>query len=319
MARRPVSGARAARSARGLVALLVAASAACGSGEPPRLVVRDVGSETRDTRTRATFELRNEGGHPLAVDRVVPSCACGPVSRLPEELLPGSTARLDVECAGARLGGDDARELAIRTSDPRSPETLLRVRLGRAADALPATYLGYVAVGETLVRDVTLAPASADVVPRRSGDVEIEPVPPRADGTRAVRVRFRPSTPGVLRTVVDLGAAGRLPIAAVAYDGLLAVPPEVRLPRPSGASALPIVSLVAAGAEPFAIARIEYPPGLGGELRAIVPGRQYRLVLAARGPLSADGAMIRVHGARDDDPVVAIPVVDATRGAGPPA
>lgn len=310
---------RSARLARAAAIVLVAGSAACGSGEPARLVVRDVGAETRDARTHATFELRNDGGRPLVVDRVVPSCGCGPVSRLPEELAPGASARLDVECSGARLGGDDARELALRTSDPRSPETLLRVRLGRAAEALPPTYLGYVAVGETFVRDVALAPSSADVAPRKVGDVEIEPAPPGVDGARAIRVRFRPSAAGVVRAVVDLGSAGRMPITAVAYDGLLAVPPEVRVPRPSGASALPAVSLIAAGTEPFAIARVEYPPGLGGELRAIVPGRQYRLVLTGRGPLPADGA-IRVHGARTGDPVLAIPVVDATRApAGPPA
>jgi hypothetical protein len=293
-----------------LAVAVAAASAACGSGEPARLAVRDLPAETSGVTTRATFELRNDGGRPLVLDRVVPACGCGPVSRLPAELRPGVAAQLEIECVGSSVAGDDVRELALRTSDPRSPETLLRVRLGRAAHGLAPVYLGYVAVGETLVRDVAVPSLAADVAPRSSGDVDVETASGAPDAARAVRVRFRPRTAGVVRATVDLGAAGLLTVTAVGYDGVMAFPAEVRSPRPSGAAGLPPVTLVAAGASPFTVGHVEYPPGMSGEIRPVVPGRQYRLALALRGAL-AGGAAIRVHGERPEDPVLVIPVVDA--------
>ena len=306
------------RSVRGLVLAALGASAACASGDPPRLGVGDLPPETHGAWTRAAFELRNEGGRTLTLDRVVPSCGCGAVSRLPTELAPKSTARLDVACIRTGAVGDDVRELALRTSDPRSPDTLLRIRLGRSTRAYTPVYLGYVAVGETLVRDVVVPLLAGDVPTRSAGDVEVAAVPPSADASRAVRVRFRPQRAGVVRTTVDLGSAGLLSITAVAWDGMMAFPAEVRTPRTTGATALPTLTLVAAGAAPFAIARVEYPPGIDGEVRPVVPGRQYRLVLTARGPAPGADAVIRVHGAGADGPVLVIPVVDASRSAADP-
>lgn len=306
------------RSVRLLVLAALAACTACGSGDPPRLAVGDLPAETHGAWTRAAFELRNEGGRTLTLDRVVPSCGCGAVSRLPVELVPKAAARLDVACIRTGVAGDDVRELALRTSDPRSPDTLLRVRLGRSVRALAPVYLGYVAVGETLVRDVVVPLLAGDVPTRSAGDVEVAAVPPSADGSRAVRVRFRPQRAGVVRTTIDLGPAGLLPITAIAWDRMMAFPAEVRTPRATGATGLPPLTLVAAGATPFAIARVEYPPGIDGEVRPVVPGRQYRLVLTVRGPAPSADAAIRVHGVGADDPVLVIPVVDASRAATDP-
>ncbi|MCC6763192.1 MAG: hypothetical protein IT293_00885 [Deltaproteobacteria bacterium] len=305
----PVAGA-----VRALAAAVAAGAIGCAGGEAARLAVTPLPPETVGDVARVSFELRNEGGRPLALDRVLPACGCGGRLRLPPELAPGATTRLDVECRGPRIAGDDARELRLRTSDPRSPETLLRVELGRAPAGLPPVYLGYVAVGATLVRDVSVPLAAGDVAPRSGGEVAVEPQPPAGDGTRLARLRFTPRAAGVVRTTVDLGSAGRLPLTAIAYERVMAFPAEVRVPRPTGAPGMPSVTLVATGAAPLAIARVEYPSGVAGELRTVVPGRQYRLVLQARGALPTRDAAIRVLAEGTADPVLVIPFVDAAPG-----
>lgn len=307
---------------RGVLAAgwLAAAVAGCARGESARLAVTALPTETVAGAVRAAFELRNGGGRPLFFDRVLPACGCDAWSRLPAELVPGGATRLDVECRPARVAGDDVREIRLRTSDPRSPETLLRVVLGRVPASLAPVYLGYVAVGTTFVRDVALPSTVGEIAPGRGGELAVEAQPPAADGTPVVRVRFTPRAPGVVRTAVDLGPAGRLPLTAVAYEGVMAFPPEVRVPRPTGSIGLPTITLVAAGARPLAIARVEYPPGMTGELRALVPGRQYRLVLRARGPMATTDAVIRVVAEGAADPVLVIPLVDAIAdGARPSA
>ncbi|MCC6849727.1 MAG: DUF1573 domain-containing protein [Deltaproteobacteria bacterium] len=308
-------------AARVLAAAAMAAAVGCASGGAPQLAVAPLPAERVGDLARAAFELRNDGGRVLVLDRVVPGCGCVARSRLPPELAPGAATRLDVECRGPRIAGDETRELRVRTSDPRSPETLVRVAVGRVPAGLPAVYLGYVAVGTTLVRDVSLAMTSGDVLPRADGEVAVEPQPAAGDGTRLVRLRFTPHAAGVVRTTVDLGPAGRLPLVAIAYERALAFPAEIRVPRATGAPGLPTVTLVAAGTAPLAIARVEYPPGVAGELRAVVPERQYRLVLQVRGAIPTGNGAIRVVAEGTTDPVLVIPLVDATVDGGtrPPA
>ncbi len=308
------------RAAVVLVAAWLAAGAVgCTRGAPARLAVTPLPSARVDGVLRAAFELRNEGERPLFLDRVVPACGCGVRSRLPAELAAGAVTRLDVECRGPRITGDDACELRLFTSDARSPETPLRVAVGRVPAGIPPVYLGYVAVGTTLARDVPLPSTTGEIAPRPGGELEVEAQPPAADGTPVLRVRFTPRFAGVVRRTVDLGPAGRLPVTAIAYARAVAFPPEVRLPRPTGASGLPTVMLVATGAAPLAIARLEYPPGMTGELRAVVPGRQYRLVLRARGATPARDAEIRVVAAGLAEPVLVIPVIDTTAVGARPA
>ncbi len=290
-------------------ALLAAVATACGGADPPHLAVTALPAAT-DSRA-AAFELRNEGGRMLTLDGVVAGCGCVAGSRLPPELAPGAATRLDVRCSASRLAGDGERELRVRSSDARRPETLLRVALGPSSAAPAPLYLGYVAVGATLVRDVVVA-SDATVPPTASRpDLEVDALAPNPDGVRSVRVRYTPRVAGIVRTTVDLGPAGMLPITAVAYERVMAYPAEVRVPRPSGAAGLGGVTLVVATDSPLAIARVDYPAGITGELRTIEPGRQYRLVLHGRGPIAGSDAAIRVHGDAGADPLLVIPVVDA--------
>jgi hypothetical protein len=121
-----------------------------------------------------------------------------------------------------------------------------------------------------------------------------------------------------VRSLLDLGPAGRLPVTAVGYAGFVAVPAELRVP-PVPAPSWPAITLLAVGDAPLDVGRVEYPPGLGGEIRPLVPGRQVRLVLRSRGPAVAGGE-IRVHPATGSSPLVTIPILPPDAGLdGPPA
>ncbi len=327
---------------RWVVTVLVVLATACGRSEPARLEVSattsDGGASARSTNgsaqpsmpadaVRVRYRLRNAGGRPLGIDAIAPACGCRPDSRLPESLGPGAAATLDVACRAPSDAGETIRELRLRTSDPISPVTTLRVALQRPAPgpAPAALYFGYVRIGESMVRDVVLpAAVNAESLVSPRPELAAEVLPVRADGTHAVRVRFTPRAAGIVRTTLALGAAGALPVTAVGWDHVMAFPPEVALPEASGASSLPAVTLIGVDAAPLAIGRVDYPPGISGELRAVTPGRELRLVLRGRGAPGATGAgAIRLYGASGGEPVLTIPVVGTTTTTGlapaPPA
>jgi uncharacterized protein DUF1573 len=312
-------GARTRTSIARLGCALVLATVACGRGEPPRLAVRSQPPLAAGAVVDTRFRLQNVGGDTLVLDDLVSACGCVPASRLPTSLAPGAGADLDVRCRPPREVGKVVRELRLRSNDPANPETPLDVTLaGTGAGPEPsALYFGYVAVGDSAVRDVVLPLAPGDLAPAAHPELIVEALPPRADGAHGVRVRFTPRAASIVRTSIDLGPTlGALPVTAVGYDAVMAFPAEVRLPRPTGASGLPSITLIANGAAPLAITQVDYPAGISGELRTIAPGRQFRLLLRRHGPLEHD-ASIRVRRAAGTDPILVIPVVDAT-GDGQP-
>ncbi len=310
-----------------LVVLLVALAGACGRSDPPRLKVTalppDTQASTRPTGADARFQLRNIGGLPLALDGVVSACGCAATSRLPEALASGASAVLGVRCR-APLGVPAVRELRLRSSDPGNPETPLRVTLaGVGAGPDPATlYFGYVALGAEEAREVVVPVATpAAVSALAHAEFTIDTLPPRADGANRVRVRFTPRVPGITRATLDLGASGGpLPVTGVGYDRVMAFPAELRIPRATGAAGLPSIALVAAAGGRLALGRIDYPPGISGELRTVIPGKQARLVLRGRGGADvAPGAAIRIHADATGEPLLTIPVVGSGDPTAPPA
>jgi hypothetical protein len=160
-----------------------------------------------------------------------------------------------------------------------------------------------------------MAVAAESLTQPAEAGLTIEPMPVRADGALGVRVRFAPRVAGVVRADLDLGpAGGMLPVTAIGYESVLAFPAEVRLSSATGAAGLPVITLVGLGAEPLAITEVDYPPGLAGELRTVIPGQQFRLAL--RGRLHADAAgfgvaAIRLRRDAGGAPLLTIPVVRA--------
>lgn len=295
-----------------VLALVATLSAGCGGNETPRLKATALpASAPLAGVTDLRVQLRNIGGRTLALDGVGRVCGCTAANDLPAALAPGASAMLDLRCRAPRSTPAVKREIVLRTSDPHEPVTVLSEPLpGIGPGPVPAAvYLGYVAVGGSAFRDVVLPSAVAieSLARLTDGALALEPMPSRADGARGVRVRFVPTRAGVVRATLDLGpGAGPLPVVAVGYDGVMAMPPEVRLPT-AGNGALPAITLVVTGDAPLAFGRVEYPAGIQGELRTVVPGKQARLALRARGSAAGSGT-IRVLGADGATPLLTIPV-----------
>lgn len=314
-------GAR-ARVALGGLALL----AACGGGTPARLEVTPstvAAERSSNASIEARYQLRNGGDRPLLLDGVVPACGCRATARLPPALAPGATTSLVLGCRPSPADRRVVRDVHLRTSDPASPDVTVPLALqGVPAAAEPAAvYLGYVPLGGSATRDVVVksavAPAALSSPPP---GFTIEALPARGDAPPGVRIRFAPSGPGVTRAVLDLGPAGTVTAVGIGYREVLAFPAELDLPAATGAVGLGGVTVMGLGADPLEITRVEYPPGLSGELRTVVPGRQFRLLLRSRGLAGGTAsAAIRLHTDSSEEPVVIIPIAGAAseRAGGP--
>lgn len=293
-----------------VLALAGASVTACGAGDPPRVVVTRVpavDAQPADVE-QARFDVANAGDHELLLDRAIPACGCRILAPLPAALQSGATAALIVRCRP--LGAAHAsRALHLWSSDPASPDTTVRVEVDDGPAAEPAAlYFGYVAVGTEATREVVLpAGAAPGSPPPADAAFTFAPLAPRPDGRAALRVRFAPRHAGPAMKALDLGpAVQRLLATGVGHGSVLAFPAAVQL-RSTGSGAVPVVTIKAVGDAPIEAPRVEYPENLAGELRTVTPGRQFRLALRARGPVSA-GAAIRIHTGPADAPVLVVPV-----------
>jgi hypothetical protein len=303
------------RAEASLIVLVLAG--ACGTASPPRLAVtalpaapavddpRSVSSGGSGAAVLVRYELANGGGRPLVLHGVVLDCGCTLASVLPDALAPGERATIALHCRAANAGGAVTRTSRLITSDPATPEAPLRVAFAAAPPVAEpgALYFGYVPVGAAAVREIasTTAPSAGDPA------LTVEARPPRADGRAAYRIRFAPTAAGPFRGVLRIGAA-TMPVSGVGYAGVLAFPAELELPNPATAGAPPAVTLTNVRAEPLAIAGLELPPGLAGEVVPISPGREFRLVLRVHAPLPAGAGVIRVHTGDVAAPILEIPV-----------
>lgn len=294
--------------------------AACGGGAPPRLEVTPstIAADQRSTAPaiEARYQLRNGGGRPLLLDGVVPACGCTTASRLPPALKPGATTTLALDCRPPHATGRVVRDVHVRSSDPIRPDVTAPLAFeGVAAAPDPtALYLGYVPVGGSVSRDIVLtSPVSPVALPLPPNGFTIEALPPRADAATGLRVRFTPTVPGVTHAVLDLGTAGTIAATGVGYREILTFPAEIVLPAATGAVGLAGITVMGLGADPLEITRVEYPPGLSGELRTVVPGRQFRVQLRSRGIAASGDAMavISLHTDSSEEPTVVIPIAGA--------
>ncbi len=305
------------------VGVAVAALAACERGAPSRLEVRALPAEPAATASSSggRYQLRNVGGRPLLLDGLVPACGCRVLGSLPGRLASGASTVVGLACRRPQAGVDAARELRIRSSDPASPESVVPLAVPPRALAGPepsALYLGYVAVGESVTQDVVLpAPVAVESLPPPSdGSLALEPMPARADGRPGVRVRFTPRNAAVVRAELRLGPDAIVPVTGVGHRAVAAFPAEIALPEPPRDGVLPPVTLMLLADAPLRATAIDYPPGIAGELREVVPGRQFRLRLRARDLTALPrGAAIRLRGDTANEPLLTIPIVRSSDGA----
>jgi hypothetical protein len=243
---------------------------------------------------------------------------------LPDALAAGERATLVLLCANAADATARPREIGLSSSDPVRGEVVVRFAIPqpiRVAVEPAALYFGYVSIGSSAVRELTLPARSetedtegADLSPvARDPELQIEQRPPRADGRQVVRIRFAPRAPGPFRGALDLGGrADTVPVSGVGYRNVLAFPAELALPSEVTAGAPPAIALKNVGAAPLEISAVDVPPDFAAEVQTTTPGREFRLVVRVHGRPAAEHAAIRLHTSDAEEPVVTIPVRDGS-------
>ncbi len=308
-----------------LALCVVALASACErNGGPPRLevspaeYVRGVESAPGgDARAGvgARFRIRNGGQGPLQLRALVSDCACHAAIVGPDVVGSNEEVTIAARCRPVP-GAGDHRQLRVHSNDPDHPTHTLAVRVaGGDPVARPAALsFGYVQVGREVAREI-LVPDAPPLVRLKSGADAFSLVPGAVgrDGSRTYRVRFAPQRPGVSRAVLARGA-GAVPIAVsgVGFEDLAAFPAEVRTPS-AVAEDLPQLFLKNVTGTPLEVTRIDYPPGIAGELQTIVAGEEFRVRLRSVGPpRNVSPGAILVHTNASDAPSVVVPVIHTT-------
>jgi hypothetical protein len=302
-------------------------AAACGTRSPARLELGEVVTEPAAGQSRtavARVEIRNAGAQDLLLHGVRLDCGCRLGSSLPDALAAGARAILVLLCRNGADATARPREIRLSSSDPARAEAVVRFtipQLSRVAVEPAMLYFGYVPVGSSAARELTLPAGSetedaagADLpLVARDPELQIEQRPPRTDGRHVVRIRFTPRAAGPFRGALELrGGADAVPVSGVGYRSILAFPAELALPSELTAGAPAAIALKNVGAAPLEISAVDVPPGLAAELQTTTPGREFRLVVRARGRLDAEHAEIRLHTSAAEEPVVTIPVRDGS-------
>jgi len=300
---------------RAIAAVVVIVAASCDGGAPPQLELGTVAVEEAAGPSRgelARVEVTNVGGRALLLDGVRADCGCRLVSTLPEMLASGERVAIVVRC-GRAAGRPAAHEIRIASNDPQRAEAIARFSAPREEHVgvePRALYFGYVPVGGSATRELTLAADAArdgGAPVANDAELQVETRPPRADGRRVVRARFTPHAPGPFHGTLALGGRAPLAVSGVGYRSVLAFPAELTLPSDISPSAPPAIALKHVGSAALEIGGIETPPGVTADLQTTTPGRDFRLVVRAHARLPA-GAAIRLHTSDADEPLVTIPL-----------
>lgn len=334
-----MSGRRTGGAARLAALAAVTLVLGCGRSEPARIEVTRTSTGTvgepnqaegattpkiaAGAPVAAEFNLRNAGGRDLVLHGVIRDCGCELTSTLPDTLAPGQAAMVGVSCRAPFKVGSVTREVRLVSDDQAQPVLPLHIEISAEPPAVEpaAVYFGYVPVGGSASRDVTVAAPlpGAATEPRdrsalaaaptsSSGAIAIEAKPGDATRGRAYVLRFTPTTAGPLHADVDFGGGVHVAVSGVGFRSVLAYPAEVRLPNATTAGGPPSIAIKGVREEPLEIMRIDFPPGLAGDLQAVTPGHEYRLSLRAHGA-AVGAAAIHLHTTSASEPEVTIPVL----------
>ncbi len=174
-----------------------------------------------------------------------------------------------------------------------------------------ALYFGYVPVGGSATREIALAAdaTTAGAPIAREAELQVETRPPHADGRHVIRVRFTPHAAGPFHGTLTLDGRPAIAVSGVGYRGVLAFPAELTLPSEVSPGAPPAIALKYVGPAALEIGAIETPPGVTAELQTTTPGREFRLVVRAHGPLAPDAAL-RLRTSDAEEPLVTIRLRD---------
>ncbi len=290
---------------------VLAAALAVAAGGPraeaaPRIVVdrplHDFGSVERGTPVEHVFTVRNGGDEPLRIEHVKGTCACSVGTAAGTTLAPGDFAYVPVRLDTGKLAGRTAKTVTVLSDDPAMPSHPLTLTGSVETDLVlspSALYVGHVRRGETVRREVRIAPGRADA---RYLVSMVE------SGTPAVRARLEPAAEAGAQTlVVEIDASlesGRfddvvrlrttsaqqpwieLPVFGVIETEVAVLPSQVTFGIERTGSAPADVRIRNRSRRPMSVTRVAAPEAVDYELTTVREGVEYRLTLWLRGELA---------------------------------
>ncbi len=195
---------------------LVCATSAWAVPETAKLTiekaVHDFGRVDEGATVEAPFVIRNDGGAPLELQRIVPACGCTTVASEAgkNSLKPGESLTLNVKFDTAGFSGQKTKTVRVYTNDPLNPSGVITLRgeiTGEFTVQPPRAFFGDVRSGtersiDVLVKSRNSATKLGEVA-SRSEYLEVSKEA-SADGIR-IQVRLKPTAPvGILRSTVTV-------------------------------------------------------------------------------------------------------------------
>jgi len=97
----------------------------------PKLVaaqaVKDVGRVAKSEKVDVAFVLRNEGGAPLTISDVRPTCGCT-VAKFDALIAPGASGEVHASVDTADFNGPITKTLTVLSNDPATPRLTLTIK-----------------------------------------------------------------------------------------------------------------------------------------------------------------------------------------------
>ncbi|MBI4577021.1 MAG: DUF1573 domain-containing protein [Planctomycetes bacterium] len=329
---------RAAAGLATLLAVLLAASQATPQGAGPRLGLdateHDFGRIADGAQPTHVFRFRNEGGAPLEVLEVRPTCGCTAVVLSERRIAPGAEGRLEVSFDSRRRPGLQIKGIWLRTNDPadrgRGPgmvELVIRAEVINLFEIQPA-FFNFAAFfrEDAPVRTLSVLRTDGSAFAPEAVEVshpglrcEVEPL--AHEGREGITLRVRvvpPSAYGPLnatvrvRTGLEAQPVLEIPVYGAVRGAVEFYPKELHLRGVAGGDlAYPVrlsVTQARGGALRVLEARVEPPVVILQPDPASPPDRaEYQLALAADAPPGVLGGWVTLLLADEETPLVRIP------------
>jgi len=117
----------------------------------PKLVIvqkiKDLGTVAQGATVNADFKLRNEGGVPLVIRAVRPTCGCT-VADFDKEIAPGGEGWVKAKLDTSGFSGPISKSILIVTSDPQLPamSVIVKAKVQPFLEVVPRPLVRFMAV-----------------------------------------------------------------------------------------------------------------------------------------------------------------------------
>jgi hypothetical protein len=322
------TGASQRRSGVFLMATLTALAVAA-AGEPGRIAFDepgvDFGVVDQQVTTSRVVAVRNAGAGTLRILDLLSNCGCARTEPDVREIPPGGVGRLTITFISGNLSGVINKTVTVRSSDPAHPAKELFIRAEVRPVFVftpPALDLGRLergeaSSGEVVLRETQGRPFAVRRVASPHPDLTAECAPMAGgDGTaHRLRMKLAPQRkvgPAFFNVVVETDRKERPPLQLMVMcdvTGPVRVSPQTVFlgAGPEGTVFPPkTVTVQNTGPKPIAIKSLSPShPSLKAEVTTLAPGREFRIELAARGPLPPGAVRhtLRIVTTDSDDPL----------------